>query len=117
MEKPRLLLDENIGKKTAEVLRENGYDVRSVFEDMRGVSDVDILDTAMREKRIVVTLDKDFGMLVFRDSKKHLGVLFLRLQKESAENITQAILSTLSEYGDMVKGKFVTVSEYDVRMR
>lgn len=117
MAKPKLLLDENIGGIVADLLRKRGYDVKSVLEDMRGAEDATVLASAVKEKRIVVALDKDFGMLVFRYSEKHLGILFLRLQRESAENIYSVLLNVLSLYSKKLQGKFVTASEYRIRIR
>ena len=47
-------------------LRDNNYDATSAYEDCRGWDDESILEKAFSEGRIVVTLDKDFGDMVFR---------------------------------------------------
>lgn len=117
MKKPKLLLDENIGPVVAGQLREAGYEAVSIFEEMRGVEDSAVLDRAMEEQRVVVTLDRDFGALIFRDSKHHVGVLYLRLRKESAENIAKVLLNALSIHGQELQGKFVVVSDYRIRIR
>lgn len=117
MEKLKLLLDENIGKQVATALRWSGYDIASIFEDAPGSTDEDVLKRARKEKRIVVTLDRDFGTLVFRDSESHVGVLFLRLQKESVEDIIFVLDSVLKRYGGKLKKRFTTASETDVRIR
>lgn len=117
MGKPKLLLDENIGKRVVLALRKSGFDVASILEDMPGSTDVLVLKKARKEKRILVTLDRDFGALVFRDSESHVGVLYLRLQTESAENILFVLRSVLQEYGDKLKKKFAIASERDVRIR
>ena len=111
------MLDENIGKTVANRLREDNYDIKSAIEDMRGASDALILSTARKERRIIVTLDRDFGILAFRDSKKHLGILFLRLQQESSNTIYMVLSNVLSEHGNKLWGKFITASEYKVRIR
>jgi len=38
------------------------------------------LKLALSEGRIIVTMDKDFGELVYRKKQKHLGVLLLRME-------------------------------------
>ncbi len=117
MRKPKLLLDENIGFLVIRRLRREKYDVLSVLEEMPGAGDSVVLAKARREKRIVVTLDQDFGGLVFRDLKKHAGIILLRLEHESAENIAQILLSVLKQYGDQLSSKFVVASEDQVRIR
>ncbi|MBW8051451.1 MAG: hypothetical protein FVQ77_14150 [Cytophagales bacterium] len=117
MSQLRFLLDEDVGKRTANILRDKGYEIRTVIEEMPGIKDRNVLMEAVKDKRIVVTLDKDFGRLVFRDHKKYLGVLFLRLRKESPENIASAIQKTVKQYGEQLIGKFTTATEYNVRVR
>ena len=113
----RFLLDEDIGKRTANILRDQGYEIRAVIEEMPGIKDSNVLIEAVKDKRIVVTLDKDFGRLVFRNHEKHIGVLFLRLRKESPENIASAIQKTVEQYGEQLIGKFTTATEYNIKTR
>ncbi|MDP2364281.1 MAG: DUF5615 family PIN-like protein, partial [Ignavibacteria bacterium] len=117
MKKPKLLLDENIGHEVISRLREERYDVASVMEDSPGVGDVKILERAKEEGRIVITLDQDFGIIVFRDSNENVGVLLLRLKKESAENIFYVIKNVLDHYSDQLERKFVVASESYIRIR
>lgn len=117
MAKPKLLLDENIGYLTAARLRSVGWDVVSVLEDSRGISDAAVLKKARTEKRIIVTMDRDFGALVFRDSRRHVGVLLLRLQKESADNIFFVLKAVFEQHGESLAGSFVVASESQVRIR
>ncbi len=117
MAKPKLLLDENIGYLAVLNLRESGYDIVSILEESPGITDQEVLQKAKSEKRIIVTLDGDFGALVYRDSNKHVGVLFLRLEKESAENISMVITKVLARYGQKLEKKFTVATETRVRLR
>src|SRR3989344_7464281 len=110
MGKPKLLLDENIGLLVARRLRREKYDVLSVLEEMPGAEDSAVLAKAQQKNRIIVTLDQDFGRLIFRDSKKHRGVILLRMKHESADNIAQVLLNVLKQYGDQLSSKFVVAS-------
>ena len=114
---PKLLLDENIGKRVAAFLRQKGYDVRSILEDTPGIEDTQVLEKAVKERRVVATLDKDFGELVFHHSKQHVGVLFLRLKNETAESVSAILLDVIAQYNKKLYGKFTTASENDVRIR
>lgn len=117
MAKLKLLLDENIGKRVAAALRESGYDVASILEDAPGSTDAIVLKRARKGKRILVTLDRDFGALVYRDSEAHVGVLFLRLRNDSAENIIFVLENVLQTYGGKLRKRFTSASETDVRIR
>ena len=88
-----------------------------ILEDAPGLTDQQVLQLAKKEKRIVVTLDHDFGTLVFRDSKRHVGVLFLRLKKENTVTVIRVIISVFAQYGSKLKGRFTVASESSIRIR
>jgi predicted nuclease of predicted toxin-antitoxin system len=117
MEKPGLLLDENIGHLVADSLRSEGFDVLSILESNPGTKDIEVLKQAAQARRILITLDKDFGRLVFQSSQKHVGVIFLRLEKESPENIKNILLKILMERVSQLQGKFATVTESTIRIK
>ncbi len=60
----KFLIDVGVGEKVEEILKSKGYDAKSVL-DADPMSDLAILQLASTEKRIVITMDKDFGELVF----------------------------------------------------
>ena len=80
----RFLVDESTGPAVAEWLRENGHEVFSVFNEARGMQDVDIIQKAFTDNWILVTNDKDFGEKVYRERQPHRGVVLLRLEDERA---------------------------------
>lgn len=61
----RLLADESCDFSVVRVLRAAGHDVVAVSEVALGATDDEVTDLARREKRILLTEDKDFGQLVF----------------------------------------------------
>ena len=63
----RILADENILNQVVIRLRAAGYDVRWAKESDRGEADPNLLELATRERRMLITYDKDFGDLVHRD--------------------------------------------------
>ncbi len=117
MDKIKLLLDENIGALVAEELRGDGYEAASIITDSPGISDKAVLEKARKENRIIVTLDKDFGRLVFQYSQKHTGVILLRLNDESPKNIIRMLKVVLQQYQAELPGKFITVTETRIRLR
>lgn len=57
----RVVLDQGLPSTTAPMLRELGCDAIHVREiGMRDAEDVAILDFAVRESRVLITLDHDF---------------------------------------------------------
>lgn len=63
----RFLVDECAGTSVADWLKGREYDVFSVFEEWRGATDDEIIEKCFAEKYILITSDKDFGEMVFRN--------------------------------------------------
>jgi predicted nuclease of predicted toxin-antitoxin system len=62
----RWLIDESVDAALAVELRNAGHEVIYVAEVDPRANDLDILLRAEREDRLLLTEDKDFGELVFR---------------------------------------------------
>ena len=75
----RILTDENIPRSVLSWLRATGHDVTSASELGIGAPDTRWLSLAESEQRLILTSDKDFGDLVFRDHLTSFGVILLRL--------------------------------------
>jgi predicted nuclease of predicted toxin-antitoxin system len=113
----RFLVDESTGAAVVGYLRSAGYDVLAVAETMSQADDPDILARAAGEGRILVTNDKDFGELVFRNGQAHSGVVLLRLQDESSANRVRVVKALLEQYADRLAGHFTVATERGVRVR
>jgi predicted nuclease of predicted toxin-antitoxin system len=71
----KFLLDVNTGGSLVSWLQEMGHDVMQVRTIDPRMKDEEILDWANREKRIIVTTDKDFEEMIWRENKRHCGLL------------------------------------------
>lgn len=81
----------------------------------RGMPDEDVLAEAFSGAWILLTNDKDFGEMVFRERRRHHGVIFLRLQDERAASKIDAIRRLLDSYADRLSDAFVVVTETQIR--
>jgi predicted nuclease of predicted toxin-antitoxin system len=111
----RFLVDECTGPHVARWLQSLDHDVFSVFDDARGLDDVDILRKAYAENWILVTNDKDFGEKVYREGLPHRGVVLLRLDDERAASKIDSLRRLLADYADRLADRFVVVTETRVR--
>ena len=111
----RFLVDECTGPAVARWLRSQSHEVFSVYDEARGMPDDEILAKAHSENWILITNDKDFGGMVFRERKSHRGIIFLRLQDERATSKTDAIQKLLAAYADQLPDAFVVVTETQIR--
>jgi predicted nuclease of predicted toxin-antitoxin system len=62
----KFLVDECCEAEIVSLLRSEGHEVLYVPEFKPGAADSEILPMAFKEKRILLTEDKDFGELVYR---------------------------------------------------
>lgn len=63
-----LLLDENVPVIIADWLESEGHDLLLASDLGAGELDTHWLEMAERDQRLIVTADKDFGELVYRDN-------------------------------------------------
>lgn len=61
-----LLADEGVERQIVERLRQAGHDVWYIAEMEPGIADDVILAQANASQALLITLDKDFGELVYR---------------------------------------------------
>ncbi len=73
-----ILADENINPLLIGMLREKGIDVLHVNEiDLGNTPDYVILSYANQTNRLILTLDDDFGTLVFKNKQPFIGIIRL----------------------------------------
>ena len=111
----RFLVDENVGPSVALWLAAMGHNVVSVYLEARGLSDDQVIQESYEEHRVLITCDKDFGDLVFRERRSHGGVVLLRLEDERPAAIVRVLGRLLDKYADQLGGRFVVVTEDHVR--
>ena len=111
----RFLVDENVGPSVALWLAAMGHNVVSVYLEARGLSDDQIIQESYEGQRVLITCDKDFGDLVFRERRSHGGVVLLRLEDERPSAIVPVLGRLLDRYADRLGGRFVVVTEGHVR--
>jgi predicted nuclease of predicted toxin-antitoxin system len=111
----RFLVDESTGVVVARWLREQGYEVFSVYEEARGMDDDDIIHKAFAENWILITNDKDFGEKVYREQRSHRGIILLRLENERATNKIETLRRLIEMYSEQLFDHFIVVTETQIR--
>lgn len=114
----RLLANENVPRSTIGSLRNAGFDVASILEDSPGISDHQVLNRAATEGRVILTFDKDYGDLIFRDRMPAPpGVILARIEPISVAEATSLFLVVLRSTKFQVEGWFSIVTRDSVRQR
>jgi predicted nuclease of predicted toxin-antitoxin system len=111
----KFMVDRCAGGCMALWLRQQGHDVLESRELGPDPGDREILEIAAREKRILVTIDTDFGIFVFQKGMAHSGII--RLPDVTSDQRI-AIFSELFErhVPDLESGAIITVRGNRIRV-
>jgi len=113
----RLLVDVNVGKTVEHWLRENGYDIVAVRDIDPSLADSLILSRGFLANRFVITMDKDFGELVYRSGQEHSGVLLLRLEMDTSQEKIRILDFILRTYSNRLQDNFCVYQNGRLRVR
>lgn len=108
----KFLLDENIGLRIVGFLTSLGRTTTHIQNIKIGLEDYKILNLSVLKDSIIITFDKDFGELIFKNRKKHNGVIFLRLENQKSENVIKALQEVFLKI-DQIEKSFIVVTEKD----
>lgn len=111
----RFMVDENVPLDLAAMLREEGHDVTSVSR--HGIHDDEVLAEAEGDQRVLVTLDKDFGEIVFLRKGLAAGVILLRLPRLNVSEQVALVRQLLPELIQAAPGSFVVMTRDRIRIR
>lgn len=114
----RLLADENLPAVSIRQLRDAGHDVLAVREAMPGATDAAVLERAIAESRVLVTCDRDFGMLAARQVHPvPVGIVLLRLIPVTPEEVGTIVREVLGDPSLELGGRLTVVEPDRVRQR
>ncbi len=111
----RFLIDRCAGRRLADWLRGDGHDVEEAADQGPDPGDGVILARAGAASRILITLDTDFGHLVYVDASPHAGLV--RLPDVPAAERIELMRAVLSRHADaLATGSIVTVGRGTIRI-
>jgi predicted nuclease of predicted toxin-antitoxin system len=112
----QFLADESCDFSVVRALRTAGHDVLAVAELSPGSDDALILDLALREQRILLTEDKDFGQLVYANAQPSSGVIFIRYPANARKTLPKTVVSLIAETQAQLTGSFVVLTPGRIRI-
>jgi len=113
-----ILANENYPIASVRLLRRAGLDVVAVIEETPGVTDAQILQRAERERRVILTFDRDYGELIFRHRLgRPAGVVYFRYTPRIPEEPGDHLLKLLALPGLALVGQFSVVDRERIRQR
>lgn len=111
-------LDENFGPTVHTVFQRRGLDCRTVREErLGGEADEKVLEAAIAEGRILVTMDRDFGNVLRYPPRRTAGIAVIsppgRASRALLSAIVDAFLSALEQ--KKIRGKLWIVEPSRIR--
>jgi predicted nuclease of predicted toxin-antitoxin system len=113
----RWLADECVAAALVAFLRTGGHDVLYIAESAAGLNDSDVIALALRQKRLLLTEDKDFGDLVFRRERTVPGVVLMRVDFVNTQQKALRLQATIERYGEGLFGRYTVIEEERFRSR
>ena len=111
------LADENIDRQIVERLRRDGHSVQFVAEMDPGVGDDIVLTLATARELVLITADKDFGDMVFRQRRDFRSIVLIRLAGLTPDDKATVVASVVERYGAELPGAFTVIMPRAVRVR
>ena len=113
----KIVADENVDQQIVDRLRSDGHDVLFIAELDPGIDDDAVLRKSRESSAVLLTADKDFGELVFRQHSLHSGVILIRLAGLEPEAKAQLVATAFEEHADELKLGFAVLSKRTFRLR
>jgi len=106
-----------VDRQIVERLRDDGHSVWYVVEMSPSISDGEVLQLANNWTAPLITSDKDFGELVFRQHLVSYGVILVRLSGLSTELKANMVSFTITNHENELLGNFTVISPSRTRIR
>lgn len=107
----KFLADVNIEKSIVDELRGLGYDIIWVAEENPQLDDLSIFKISQKENRILLTNDKDFGEIVFRQKLISSGIILFRFKGQYTKDKIKVLRELFISHHDRISGHFVVLTK------
>ena len=115
----KLLLDMGLAQSTAIFLRTASYDAVHLREEgLQRLPDEQIMAKALREGRVILTHDLDFGRLVALSRRRLPSVVTFRLSHMRPRQVNQYLQDILTRFDhELEAGVLISVTDDAIRVR
>lgn len=113
----KFLADESIDRQIIECLRRAGHQVLYVAEMEPGISDESVLTLANAQAALLLTADKDFGEIVFRQRLHGHGIVLIRLAGLSPTRKAEMSVSAINQHVEELSCAFTVITPGICRIR
>lgn len=113
------IADANVFVPMVDGLRDMGHDVFDVKEKgLENLSDPEIFRLAQKERRILVTMDKDFSNILLYPPGEHHGIIVVKLYGLKVDEATRLFLDAMDDIKHKYsQGNLVIIDRNKIRIR
>ncbi|PKO23068.1 MAG: hypothetical protein CVU38_06120 [Chloroflexi bacterium HGW-Chloroflexi-1] len=111
------VVDESVDRQIVDRLRHEGYRVWYVTEMEPGITDDAVLDAANHEAALLLTADKDFGEMVFRQNRLAGGIVLIRLAGLSSTRKANLVAIAINQHIVELPHAFAVIEPGSFRIR
>lgn len=112
----KFLADVNIEKPVVDFLLKQGYDIKWIPDFDCEMVDEDLLKLANKEKRVLITNDKDFGELIFLQKSLSVGIILIRVRGQRSQDKVKLMKKLLMGYRDKLIKHYVVLTKDKIRI-
>jgi predicted nuclease of predicted toxin-antitoxin system len=113
----KFLADESVDLPIVERLRQDGHPVTCVTELGPGMTDDEVLNLANREAALLLTADKDFGEMIFRQRLHTHGIVLVRLAGLSPARKAEIVALAIKQHAAELPRAFAVIGPETLRIR
>ena len=111
------LVDEGVDRQIVDKLRQDGHSALYIAEMAPGIGDDEVLEMANEQGALLLTSDKDFGELVYRQGRLTSGVILIRLAGLPSIRKAEIVTSAIDQHSKELPNAFAVVTPATVRIR
>lgn len=114
-----LFADECVFGPTIKLLGNKGHDIVTVHDfALNGHEDTEILATATAQRRVLLTIDLDFGNIRHYPPEYHAGVIILRVRHSTVEQVHTILVQFLQTTPQTtIENTLIVIDHNKVRLR
>ena len=113
---PVIVADESVDDPIIHAMRAAGWEVWSISEECPSVTDTAVLAAAADKQAILLTMNSDFGELVFEQGQRPpYALIFVRNKGLELGRATKLVLDALLR--DDLSGHYITLTRNSKRRR
>ncbi|OFV98623.1 MAG: hypothetical protein A3F68_09235 [Acidobacteria bacterium RIFCSPLOWO2_12_FULL_54_10] len=117
---PKFLVDEDMPRSKALILRDKGYEVVDVRDcGLRGKTDNEVFDYAQRNSAVLITGDMGFSNITHFRIGSHAGIVIAHYPSEiSPSEINKQIIEAFKQLNDAdFQGNLIILDPGKIRIR